>query len=113
MTTQKIGRAPRQSTFTVETGDGYRLEFSVKGFVDTDAETFAMEVLSLAAHAFNDVFAGPFKDQILDLYKFDFETQQADEGKPSEFDLGWSAGRQAALLEAEQDAALALGIEKS
>jgi hypothetical protein len=94
---------PRQSTFTVETGDGYRLEITVKGFVDTDAETFAMEVLSLAAHAFNDVFAGPFKDQILDLYAHEFQARLDNEAKPSEFDLGWAAGRQAALLEAEQD----------
>lgn len=95
---------PRQSTFTVETGDGYRLEFSVKGFVDTDAETFAAEILAVAGHAFNDVFSLPFEDQILDMYDAHFRAKIEAEDEPSEYDQGWAAGRQAALLEAEQDA---------
>ena len=106
-------RTPRQSTFTTETGDGYRLEFTVKGFVDTDAETYLSEILALAAHVFNDVYSANFEDEVVDMYDSRFRLRLEDEAKPSEYDQGWAAGRQAALLEAEQEKATAftLGVE--
>lgn len=99
-------RTPRQSTFTTETGDGYRLEFTVKGFVDTDAETYLSEILALAAHVFNDVYSANFEDEVVDMLDHKFRARLENEAKPSEFDLGWAAGRQAALLETEQSDAL-------
>lgn len=103
MTTAYAGKAPRQSFFSVETGDGYRLEFTTKGLVDTDAETFLSEILAIAAHVFNDVFAGNFDEAVMDTLDYKFRARLEDEARPSEFDLGWSAGRQSAFLEAQQD----------
>lgn len=104
MTNQHEGYGPRQSTFTVETGSGYRLEFTVKGFVNDDAQVFASEILAVAGHVFNDTYTRPFEDEVVEMLDHKFRAALEAENEPSEYDQGWAAGRQAALLEMEQDA---------
>jgi hypothetical protein len=104
MTTSYSGRKPRQSTFAIDTSDGYHLEATVKGFVDTNGEDYAGEILALAEHLYRDVFSSDFTEQILDLYEHKFQARIDEGARPSEFDLGWAAGRAAGVLEAEVEA---------
>lgn len=92
-------RTPRTYTHTVDTGDGYTATLSVTGFVDQDSETYLGELLGLAQAAFHDVYKSDFEESLVELYRHVFERVVEEEGKDSEFEVGYKVGLEAGRAE--------------
>lgn len=68
------------------------LTLTIDGMVGATGEEFAGALIDLARQAHASAFTGSFDEQIVDMFLFKFEKRQEEEAKPSEFDLGWTAG---------------------
>lgn len=103
MTMQHTGTKPRTTTHAIDTGY-YEAALQIKGFVEQDSETYLGELLSLIQAAYGDVYKNDFEEAIVDMYRHVFEREAEEAAKPSEWDLGYEAGKKAGYAEAETDA---------
>lgn len=94
----------RTTAHRVVTGDGYTATLTIEGSVDAERDIYLGELLGLVQAAYHDAFTGDFEEAVTDMHRHVFERQAEEAAQPSEWDLGYEAGKKAGYAEAETDA---------
>lgn len=81
------------------------LTLTIDGMAGSTGEEFAGALIDLARQAYASTFTNSFDEQIVDMFLFKFEKRQEEDAKPSEWDLGYEAGKKASRVDAAEDAA--------
>src|SRR5690606_2698865 len=93
-------------TVTNNPGDGYEMTLTITGNMNPfrDGKTVVRELLDLAAQAAFPLLRGDFDERVMDVLEEKFRDREIRASAPSEFDLGYEAGRKAGLAAAADEA---------
>jgi len=84
-----------KNTVTHADPSGYTLHLAVEGVVDDDIPNFIANLLTVAAQASVPHLGEGFDDLVMDHYEHLFRDREMRSAAPSEFDLGFEAGKKA------------------
>jgi hypothetical protein len=93
-------------TVTNNRGDGYEMTLTITGSMNPfhPAEAVVRELLDLAAQAAFPLLREDFDERVMDVLEPKFRDREIRASAPSEFDLGYEAGRKAGLAAAAAEA---------
>jgi hypothetical protein len=93
-------------TVTNNPGDGYEMTLTITGTMNPfqDGKAVVRELLDLAAQAAFPLLRGDFDERVMDVLEPKFRDREIRASAPSEFDLGYEAGRKAGVAAAAVEA---------